>query len=164
MKKYLVLSILVFQLNYAQFKKEKPKSILPSSVKKSIIDSECNCINRTYKIIKGIYLEEFYIDIPCRLEYAFEKKSICQKLIMNFNNVKLDLQKVYLSKIENKELKYLPGFIVGKYRLKNNKISINLEFINEAINSQSSTSHTYLIEYDVSKKKILKVKLFFDKD
>ena len=121
----------------------------------------CYCNSNKYIIEKNIILYDVFPDLPCKIEYFFEKRTDCKKLTLLFDNKELKLDSLYISACSNKEIVYIPGFVKGKYSVTNDSTEIYLEYINEAINSSESTTHLYYILYDKIKKKIKKIEISF---
>ena len=136
---------------------------LNKTEKYSLDDSlRCFCVSNVYVIDNKIVLYDISPDLPCRTEYFFEKKTECKKLILRFEDKDLKLDSLYLSACPNKDIIYIPGFVKGKYSVKNDSIQIYLEYLNEAINSSESTSHLYYILYDKKSNEIKKTNITFE--
>lgn len=162
----LILLIGISNINYCQTKTFSSfKAIKLGKTEQYLLPNSdsCKCLKKIYVIDKTIFLEDIYPDQPCRVEYSFEKKSDCRKLGLTLGKKYVDLDSLYISKCLNKETIYIPGFIQGKFVLKKNIIYIYLEYLNEAINSSETTTHTYYLEYDKKTEKLKKLKLSFDK-
>jgi hypothetical protein len=62
---------------------------------------------------------------------------------------KISLDSLYYASIKNKDLQYIGGFMEGDYLKERNHVSISLTFLNAAINTSSSTEHSFKLIYNI---------------
>lgn len=75
---------------------------------------------------------------------------------------KISLDSIYYGNIQNKELLYIGGFIEGTYLKQNDRIILNLSLLNAAINSSRPTTHFFVIQYNLKKNIVEKIKIRFE--
>lgn len=112
---------------------------------------------RCFNFDTTFYLDQKYSDSPYILEECLQ----CSLLKLVINGDTVDLDSVYRTHFKNRSVRYMAGFVEGKYLISNGVTTINLIFINLRTNTSKDTSHEYLIVYDSKKKKLISVNMRF---
>ena len=160
--KLILLSLVLMSLTSTS------KDITQQSKGKDIVLKESKCKNKLS--CKSCVVQQFV----CDSNIFFQKKEGEYRTDINdadqkcfavdcfLYKQKISLDSIYYANIQNKELLYIGGFIEGTYLKQGDRIILNLNFLNAAINSSRSTTHCFLIQYNIRKKIVEKVKIKFE--
>jgi hypothetical protein len=108
-----------------------------------LIQDDCNCERLIFNSDSNIYLIKKFSDSP----YKFTKYKHCFSVDLFVYGKRLDLDSIYISNIQNKDLLYIGEFISGNLERGGGLLFFELYFINPAINSSRSTLHKYEISF-----------------
>jgi hypothetical protein len=123
-------------------------------------EAYCEQRIRYFSFDPAFYLVQKYSDSP----YIFEECLQCSLLKLVINSDTVDLDSVYKANFNNKQIRYMAGFIEGNYVISNGVINLKLTFINLRTNTSTDTSHEYVIVYNSKNKKLISVDIrFWDK-
>ncbi len=117
----------------------------------------CECVKQTFNCDSNIYFLKRGTSSP----YKFDSLAYCFNVKLKIYQKEVSLDSIYYRNIENKKLLYIGEFIEGKYKKDGNIITLNLDFINPAINSSQSTAHEYKVTYDLESNSIMKLEFTF---
>jgi len=107
--------------------------------------SPCECLNQVFKCDSNIY----FIKTGSSSPYKFDSLAFCFELKMKIYKSLIPLDSIYYSNIQNKSLLYMGEFLDGTYERKGRLLTLELSFLNMAINSSRTTVHRYEIVYDL---------------
>ncbi|TWF40532.1 hypothetical protein FHW36_104214 [Chitinophaga polysaccharea] len=152
----IAITICIFYSNvWAQSFTKEVKMIQEKC--KSLI-TKCKCEISKFSGDRNIYLKQI------RGDYRTTKSAAdmrCFSLDLWVYGKKLSLDSIYYANIENDDLLYIGDFFEGSYTLSGDQIQLKLTFINSALNTSAPSDHTFLIDFDRSKKKFIQTKLKF---
>lgn len=120
------------------------------------VKTGCKCKVSKFSCDPNIYMRQL------EGEYRTTKSEAnmsCFTLDLLVYGSKISLDSIYYSKIRNKDLLYIGGFIGGVYSRKKDVIELKLSFINRALNTSAPQDHVFALKYDITKKQFTDVKL-----
>jgi|GEM_PF-3103170 len=92
-----------------------------------------------------------------------EDNYISTKTELKIYKATISLDSIYKAHVRNKSLPYFSQFYCGSYVVQGNILSLRLTFLNGAINSNKSTSHTYWVRYNIVKGNVVSLRLAFER-
>jgi hypothetical protein len=140
---FLIIYNLTINLSEAQVFDNKSVDSIRLLADNCLIQDDCNCERLIFNSDSNIYLIKKFSDSP----YKFTKYKHCFSVDLFVYGKRLDLDSIYISNIQNKDLLYIGEFISGNLERGGGLLFFELYFINPAINSSRSTLHKYEISF-----------------
>lgn len=137
-----------------------------SSGKISLIEKNCpdfipprkclcdatTCNKAVFNFNSNYYLEFIQSDTEDKdMEECYD----CYTLKLHLNSSIISMDSIYFSGTQVRDLPFIPGFVEGKYSIKNNLLKLILVFINENIHSSRPLVEKFTIDFNVKTNKYL---------